>query len=69
MLNKVLAWSSLAATLLFSGVACLVLWPPEWLRDSQKFVLIGLAVPLLVVAIVLALALLVIAVFRSMFES
>ncbi|MEI6505140.1 MAG: hypothetical protein WCO90_04575 [Planctomycetota bacterium] len=65
MLPKVLAWSSLATALLFAILMMTAIFAGDSLGDSARPLVFYGAVPLLAIAILLAVTLLVISAFSS----
>ncbi|MEX0670013.1 MAG: hypothetical protein WD060_06115 [Pirellulales bacterium] len=65
MLPKVLAWSSLATALLFAILMMTAIFAGDSLGDSASPLVFYGAIPLLTIAILLAIVLLVISAFSS----
>jgi len=63
MLQKSLAWSSFATAMLFAIAGSVAVFASEWLGDSAQSLLLYVAIPLLVISILLAIALLVVSLF------
>ncbi len=61
MIQKVLAWSSLATALLFAGIACTSVFANESLGDMAPTLVLYAAIPLLCLSILLAVAMLIVA--------